>query len=630
MQAFVLKEVCLVIVDLVSQMKTVNLLLNFIQGNLNRCSPYPFVPWTQPVLPDTSLYGLPVSTPEGQGVESAWLNGFFCKLRDCKTIHVHSVAVLRHGHLIAAGSFKPYTAAYPHMLFSLSKSVTGMAVGMAVGEGRLKITDKLVDFFPEQSALFRNANLASVTIEHLLNMTAGVKYNEVFSVTDRDWVHGFLSSECAFRPGTDFYYNSMNSYMLAAVLRKLTGESLVDYLMPRLFGPLRIPRPRWETCPMGIEKGGWGLYLRTVDMAKLGQLYLQKGRWVCKDGPRQLVPAQWVYDSTHNWVPTNKQDRDDGYGYQLWNFPVPGAYQFNGVFGQYVVVLPHLDAVVAVTSGSQNFVSDDGSAIIAEYFAEGAAGFHDEPLAPNLHALRKLKDTTAHLYSLPEMAPPPPQQRKPLDFLPWRRRPEPPALPPLPPEADELEGLRFVLADNEFGALMPLILGAFTNNTPPVLRAVSFSFSPGMCHLTFEDSKGGVTQLNAGLGPECEACRADLVICEEAYPTGAWAKLTHDEDDRPVLKLFLFYLQTPCVRLLKFIFYKDCTRMLLRFDELPDVSESTDMFFQLVSGGGSNTLQKLFADVIAQRKLRGRIDSITMPVVHGTRAEPVAQDRPRS
>lgn len=603
------------IVDIVSQMKTVNLLVNFLQGDLARSSPYPFVPWEQQVLPDTALYGLETSTPEAQGVESAWLNGFFCKLRDCNTIRVHSAAVLRHGKLIAEGSFKPYTAAYPHMLFSLSKSITGMAVGIAVGEGRLRVSDKLTDFFPEKAAPFRNPQLGSVTIEQLLHMTAGVKYNEVFSVTDRDWLHGFLTSECAFPPGTDFYYNSMNSYLLAAILRKLTGQGLVDYLMPRLFEPLRIPRPRWETCPMGLEKGGWGLYLRTVDMAKLGQLYLQHGRWDCADGPRQLVPAQWVHDSTHNLVRTRESDRNSGYGYHLWSFPVPGAYQFNGVFGQYVVMLPHLDAVVAITSGSQNFVSDDGSAIIAEYFAENAAGFHDGPLSPNLHALRNLKQTTTHLYALPGMAPPPEPARGPLAFLARHgEKGADPALPPLPPEAAKLQGRRYAFPDNAYGNLMPLILRAFTNNSPPPLRAVSFSFSPGMCEMTLEDAKGGAAQLNAGLGSE--SCRNELNFCGETHPIGAWADLVHDEDGRPVLKLYLCFLQTPCVRYIKFIFYDDCSKVLARFDEMPQVSRATDMLFHLVSGGGS-TLQKMFADAVAQQKLRGRVDAITLPRLHG-------------
>lgn len=599
------------IVDIVSQMKTVNLLVNFLQGDLSRCFSYPFKPWEEPTLPDTSLYGLPTSTPESQGVESAWLNGFFTKLREDADIRVHSIAVLRHGVLIAEGSFKPYTAAFPHMMFSLSKSVVAMAVGIAAAEGKLQLSDRLVDFFPEKAGLFRSQTLSKVTLQQLLQMTAGVKYNEVFSVTDRDWVHGFLSSECAFEPGTDFYYNSMNSYMLAAVLRSVTGEGLVDYLMPRLFEPLRIPRPRWETCPMGIEKGGWGLYLRTVDMAKLGQLYLQRGRWETEDGPRQLLPASWVNDSTRRMVPTHEKT-NPGYGYGLWSFPVPGAYQFNGVFGQYVVVLPHLDAVVAVTSGSQNFVSDDTASIIAEYFAPDAAGFHDAPLPQNLRALRNLKGTTSHLYALPGMA----QPAKAKGF--FERFGKGPEVPPLPRQADALEGHVYAFSENPYGTLMPLILRALTHNDPPPLSGVGLSFSPGMCQLTFRDAAGGETVLNAGL--DADACRSDLVLNGEHYPVSAWAHLTSDEDDRPVLKLSLCFLQTPCVRQMKFIFYRGESRVLVRFTEFPDVGKATEMLFHLVSGGGG-TLQKMFSDAVRQQKLRGRLDAITRPIARGAEKE---------
>lgn len=600
-------------VDFVSQMKTVNLMMSLVQGNLERCTPYPFFPCTEKPMPDRSLYGLETSTPEAQGVESAWLNGFFCALYDCKTIHTHSVAVLRHGKLIAEGSFKPYTAAYPHMQFSLSKSVVGMAVGLAVQEGLLSIEDKLVDFFADDRTLFRSQKLGTVTIKHLLQMTAGVKYNEIFSETDRDWVHGYLSSDCAFEPGTDFYYNSMNSYMLSAVLEKVTGMPLVEYLMPRLFEPLQIPRPRWDVCPMGITKGGWGLYLRTIDMAKLGQLYLQNGRWQCADGPRQIIPEQWVSDSINGMVQTSPNNRDSGYGYQLWRFPVEKAFQYSGVYGQHVIVLPHLDAVVAMTSGSQTFVSDEASEITKKYFARDAEGFHDAPLPSNIRALRKLKETLAHLYAVKETIPPQP----PRSALPFFRRDNQEELAPRPvPEfAKPLDG-RIYRLENGYGSVMPLALQIFTNNFPPAMNEVTFGFTPGLCHICLRCGEENST-LTAGL--ENEPFRSNVTYNGETYPVGSSARLTTDEDDRPVLKLYISFLQSPFTRVMKFIFYEDAEKLLVRFDEQPSISESTEMLLSLMGGGSG--MQKLFNDEMAQKKLRGRLTEISLPKLHGVRAD---------
>ncbi|MGI6283921.1 serine hydrolase domain-containing protein [Caproicibacterium lactatifermentans] len=606
------------IVDLVSQMKTMNLMLSILQGNPERCMPYPFEPYREKPLPDRSLYGLETSTPEAQGVESAWLNGFFTALRDCQSIHVHSVAVMRHGKLIAEASFKPYTAAFPHMQFSAAKSVVGMAVGMAVSENRLSVTDKLVDFFPDERSFFHNSHVSNVTIQNLLQMTAGVKYNELFSVMDRDWVRGYLSSECIFEPGSEFYYNSMNTYMLSAVLHRMTGISLVDYLMPRLFTPMRIPRPRWETCPMGIEKGGWGLYLRSVDMAKLGQLYLQQGLWHTAKGDRQLVPEQWVRDSIEKTVRTDGASRDDRYGYQLWSFPVGHSYQYSGLFGQHVFILPHLDAVVAMTSGSQTFVTDEASTITEKYFAKDAEGFHDEPLPNNLHALRKLEDTLAHLYAVQQTIPP--QPKKPI-WPPFQ--PAPQLRRTVPPLALSLEGKSYRL-ESGYGTIMPQTLKAFINNYPPTIEAFSFRFTPGMCHIGIR-SGGEDTVLTAGL--ENEPFRSEMTVNGETYPVGCSVYLTTDEDDRPVLKLYAAFLQTPFTRVIKFVFYHDLQQLLVRFDEQPSIEESCEMMFGLMSGAGAS--QKHFAMTAAQEKMRPRLKQLSMPKMHGRLIKP-EQEMPQT
>ena len=602
------------IVDFVSQMKTVNLMTSLLHGDFGHCSPYPFTPCKEQPIPDRSLYGLETSTPEAQGVESAWLNGFFCALQDCNQIHVHSVAVLRHGKLIAEGSFKPYTAAYPHMQFSVSKSIVGMAVGIAVKEGRLSIEDRVINFFADDHSLFRNTKLANVTIRHLMQMSSGVKYNEIFSVTDRDWVRGYLSSECAFEPGTSFDYNSMNTYMLAAVLRKVTGMSLVDYLMPRLFGPMRIPRPRWEQSPAGIEKGGWGLYLRTVDMAKFGQLYLQGGRWNCENGMRQLVPEEWVRDSVTHMVQTDPKKHTNCYGYLLWSFPIKRSFQYSGLFGQHVIILPHLDAVVAMTGGSQTFVSDEASEITEKYFAENAEGFHAKPLKPNIRALRKLKDTVAHLYAVKETIPPQP----PANPLPFFHKDTAQIIAPRPvPEfAKPLDGASYQIKEGS-GSIMPLTMQIMTNHFPMTIREISFAFTPGMCHICLHCGEESC-MLSAGL--ENEPFRGNITLDGESYPVGCSAYLTKDEDGRPVLKLFISFLQTPFMRIIKFVFYQNAQKIVARFYEQPSLEDSIEVLFRMMDNSG--LLQMRFYDAITQQKMQGRLLKLSLPKMHGIRIDP--------
>lgn len=254
------------------------------------------------------------------------------------------------------------------MTFSFSKTVVSMAVGMAVTEGLLTVEDSVVSFFPEkQPPLFRSPRMAAMKVRHLLTMTSGANFSEAGSEMERDWVRGFFYSDCACMPGEKFHYNSMNSYLLAAILRKVTGQTLTEYLTPRLFEPLGIPPVYWETCPMGIEKGGWGLYLRVTDMAKLGELCLRGGVW---EGKR-ILSEEWLKEMLSFEVET-EHDGMTRYGYQLWSFPAPHSYQFNGVFGQYAVVLPELDMVIATTGGDASLFFNRVLDAIDGFFGSGA------------------------------------------------------------------------------------------------------------------------------------------------------------------------------------------------------------------------------------------------------------------
>jgi CubicO group peptidase (beta-lactamase class C family) len=299
---------------------------------------------------------LPRSTPEAQGISSEALAAFL-DAAESQVRHLHSLVVLRRGQVVAEGYWEPYGAAIPHMLFSLSKSFTSTAIGLLVGEGRLSVEERVLDHFSEEAPAERSAHLRAMRVRHLLTMTTGHEADPTRAIrqADVDWVRAFLAEPVTREPGTHFVYNSGASYMLSAIVQRITGQRLVHYLTPRLFAPLGFSNPTWETSPQGIDVGGWGLKATTREIAAFGQLYLQKGVW---EG-RQLIPAEWVSAATARQVPNGPSpnpDWEQGYGYQFWRCR-HGAYRGDGAFGQFCVVLPEQEAVVAITSGVQNMQS---------------------------------------------------------------------------------------------------------------------------------------------------------------------------------------------------------------------------------------------------------------------------------
>jgi len=268
--------------------------------------------------------------------------------------------LVRHGHVVAEGWWTPYAPEIPHVLYSLSKSFTSTAVGFAVAEGRLTVNDKVVSFFPNDLPGKVSDNLAALRVRDLLSMSVGDEKEPTRSmVLEENWVKAFLAAPITHPPGSTFMYNSGATYMCSAIVQRVTGQKVVDYLRPRLFEPLGIEGMTWETCPRGINTGGWGLSVQTESLAKFGQLYLQKGAW----NGRQLLPAKWVEEATtfkiQQPVPANAKrpkERSDwvqGYCYQFWRC-THNAFRGDGAFGQYCVVMPDQDAVVVITGESND------------------------------------------------------------------------------------------------------------------------------------------------------------------------------------------------------------------------------------------------------------------------------------
>ncbi|KIL40787.1 beta-lactamase [Gordoniibacillus kamchatkensis] len=333
---------------------------------------------------------LPRSTPELQGMASGAVASFLKAVQD-RGLELHSFMLVRHGHVVAEGWWRPYAPERPHMLFSLSKSFTSSAIGLLVEEGRLSLDDRVVSFFPEEAPAEPPPHLAAMTVRHLLMMGTGHAEDTTARMTESgNWVHGFLQLPVEHEPGTRFVYNSGATYMLSAILQKVTGTTLLAYLQPRLLEPLGIEGATWESCPRGIHVGGWGMKIRTEDIAKFGQLYLQKGLW----NGRRLLSEAWVEEATSKHIsnePNKNIDWAQGYGYQFWRCR-HGAYRGDGAFGQYCVVMPEQDAVIAITSGL-----GDMQPVLDEIWERLLPGMKSEPLPQDEAACAALGEALERL-----------------------------------------------------------------------------------------------------------------------------------------------------------------------------------------------------------------------------------------
>ena len=328
------------------------------------------------------------SDPESQGIRSEAILGFLRRI-EADDLDLHSFMMVRNGHVVAEGAWAPYRMDVPHVLHSLSKSFTSTAIGLAADEGRLSLDDPVVSFFPEEVTPEIEENMRDLKVRHLLSMTTGHTVDTIpimHARPDGNWVKAFLETPIERPPGTHFLYNTGASYMLSAILHRATGEHLLDWLRPRLFEPLGIDGVTTMTCPRGIHAGGYGIFMKVEDIAKFGQLYLQEGVW---EG-RRILSAEWVRMAVSKQAESGGDPSSDwaqGYGFQFWRCRY-GAYRGDGAFGQFCVIIPHKQAVIATTAGAMEMQD-----ILNAVWEELLPGMEDEPIGrPDAAARRELAE----------------------------------------------------------------------------------------------------------------------------------------------------------------------------------------------------------------------------------------------
>ncbi len=384
-------------------------------------------------------------SPESVGVPCSAVNSFLDAIA-AQGLELHSLMLLRHGQVFAEGWWHPYSADRPHLLYSLSKSFASTAIGMLGDEGRLSVDDRVASIFPDDMPADASENVRAMRVRDLLTMTAGHAaddMSELYGRADGNWPRGFLARPVPYAPGTHFLYNTSATYMCSAILTRITGESMFAYLAPRLFDPLGIEGASWETCPDGCSIGGTGLSVKTEDIAKFGQLYLRKGVW----NGRRLISEAWIEQATSAQVSNGDDPNNDwnqGYGFQFWRCR-HDAYRGDGAFGQFCIVVPSADMVIAMTSS----VDDMGAVMQAvwDYLRFAPA---PSPLLEDASGCAALRSRLAGL-SLPG-----------------------PIGEPTSPTAQRVAGCAFV---NE--------------NAKGPHRSLTFDFEPdGGCEMTFERTNG--------------------------------------------------------------------------------------------------------------------------------------------
>ena len=507
----------------------------------------PYIQKKTHLCPKEPLYFTRVS-PEKQGISTATLRCMLSELEAEKRANTHSLLVLANGGVLCRCASPGYDGAIPHLAHSMTKTVTGMAIGLLISEGRLSLDHRVADLLGEFP--MRDKRLRSLTVRHLITMQSGVKFNEAGVVTETHWTAAFFASALSAAPGTVFHYNSMNSYILAVILHRITGEGLVDYLMPRLFEPLHIERPLWQIGPEGIECGGWGLYLTDDSWGKLGMLLSNGGRFEEK----QILSESFVNAMTSPQAKTPEALGDFDYGFHVWVGRETREILFNGMLGQNVWCYPARGLVAVISSGNNEIFAQSPALSILRrrllfplpaeenYFhihrreyAQSQASF-----GCRRHWIRASAPSGGF-----------------LNFLRHKRGGGYDA------RWDRLEG-SFLFRQNNNG-ILPLFVRVMENCYTGGIDTLSFRRRGERLWMTVVE---GGTPLTLEIGLKDFADTA-LTFREEVYLVRAMGEVMEDEDGRAIYKIELCFPELPNLRRIKLLEQADgCFKM--RMDEMPN------------------------------------------------------------
>jgi hypothetical protein len=532
------------------------------------------------------------ATPESQGVSSAFFTKLLRSLSEDRNCRVHKFMALRHGKVICECAFDPFDMDMWHTTYSMCKSITGMAIGLLIDEGKLTLDDRLSDIFGARIGLL-NSFKKPITVRNLLNMSSGIDFNEAGALSGNDWRKGFFEASFKFDPGTKFEYNSMNSYMLSAIVTEITGQSLFDFCKERIFNPLGIKRVLWESCPQSITKGGWGLFMRIEDMAKIGQLYLQNGKW----GDKQIIPRQWIVESTALQIETG-DDSNRHYGYQIWvNNDRYCSYSFNGMMGQNVFVYPDVDMVVVTNAGNSDVFQTSTMAVRIREMMKNELVVSEETLPEDESSFSKLQALCTHIsgknadhplitgggwltkdikmttgYARKKSVSTRTSKRNPLQQASvFNSRNENHLISTF---LKRLDGFKYELETSGVG-LMPLMMQIVHNNFTDGIRKIGFRYTADK-NFFIDIYEGEVIfKLKCGFGGKSYV--SDINMHSENYKVAVKSACIRDEYNRLVIRNEIYYLEETCTRSFNIYFEDDISGFRGITSERPEVPDRIEI-----------------------------------------------------
>lgn len=565
--------------SLTSANRSIQLLIRMLDSK-NSTEPMQDFGVLKPDIPlGRSTHPLPRVVPESCGIPSRHLAAFLMALKNDHTLHMHSILVVRNGRVLCEAAFGAQDLSLPRMTFSACKSVVALAIGLLMDDGLLHPDDRLTDLFFGDCGPVSRTFMKDLTLQHLLTMQTGNNFNEVCSMTEREWAKHFCASPSLTNPIGKFQYNSLNTYMLAVLVHRLTGKTVTELLDERLFTPMGIADYYWETSPEGIEKGGWGLYMRAEDLAKLGQLVMDGGCW----NGQQLLSASFLKQATTAQIEAPGKYGDFNYGWQIWVGKHDNTFLFNGLFGQNVLCFRDSGIIIVSHAGNaETFQQSHYFPIVQKYLG----GTFPMALPRDRLAERELKKVIQVLADCTGTV-------------------------PTKAQFSVFADKRLVADDPKAPAagLLPLVLQATENCYSKGLQAITIAGTRTQPELFYEERD---QLLHLYLGTK-EPHYQDLIYHGNVFRVAAQARFTHDEDDNPVLCIRIDCLETPCTRSLKLIRLPGGWK--LRQDENPHIAYLLDGAADAAPNAASRAIVSTILGSSESDYLYWKLDQIFSPTL---------------
>lgn len=467
-------------------------------------------------------------TPENAGISSRRVKEFLEKLNNDPSLNMHSVLILKDGKMIAEAAFGAQRTDIVKLTFSACKSIVSILLGILADEHKVYLDERLIDIFRDKVSALAKLQLRDLTVENLLCMKSGILFNEALSLVNEDWVHAYLSSAVYGKSGETFNYNSMNTFMLAAIIDKKSDVGFEKYLESRLFAPLGITGTYWEKSPTGLPKGGWGLYIKPEDFAKIGQMVLDGGTWKGK----RIVSGEYLQLALRVHAETPAHYGDFNYGFQIWCGRKAKTFLFNGMLGQNVLAFCDNRIILVSNAGNdENFQQSNYFKYAADYFG----GKLDDKFDSEIAEYRKLKKYISSLSAYKRFP-----NLKDL-FIFYRNK------------RNLLECHLVPESDNAVSTgLLPIILQVSENTYTEGLKEIRFFQEENRFYMLYAE-KSAVYKVELGIKAPVES---ELCIGNLSFHIAAKAVSSYDEDGNLVLKIQIDFMETPCTRIVKLRFGK--------------------------------------------------------------------------